>query len=143
MHLDKCYSKGNIVDEKETVKNIELPKEREIVYLLCGLRENLFGDDNRNDNEEYRKGTTTISNVQCMIYIFILNQKPQMALFTIILFQAKPITATIPIFYDALQFNTIHCFFYCNWYPHITFTLFPETHLREYALLIILPKLFK
>ena len=81
MHLDKCYSKGNIVDEKETVKNIELPK-KEKLYLLCGLRENLFGDDNRNDNEEYRKGTTTITNVQYMIYIFILNQKPQMALFT-------------------------------------------------------------
>ena len=139
MHLDKCYSKGNIVDEKETVKNIELPKEREIVYLLCGLRENLFGDDNRNDNEEYRKGTTTITNVQYMIYIFILNQKPQMALFTKYSSMQNRFQKRFP-FYDLLQFNAIHCFFYYNWNPHTTFMFFPKTHLQDYASLIILPR---
>ena len=52
-----CWWKRNCEEHR-------IAKEREIVYSLCGLRENLFGDDNRNDNEEYRKGTTTISNVQ-------------------------------------------------------------------------------
>lgn len=63
MHLDKCYSKATL-NEKENIKNVELPK-KEKLFTCCGwLRETIFWDNNSDDNEEYRKGTTTITNVQ-------------------------------------------------------------------------------
>ena len=41
MHLDKCYSKATL-NEKENVKNVELPKKEKLFTCCGGLRENLF-----------------------------------------------------------------------------------------------------
>ena len=38
MHLDKCYSKATL-NEKENVKNVELPKKEKLFTCCGGMRE--------------------------------------------------------------------------------------------------------